>query len=145
MGESINQHSLWLIFRMVSRNLGYFRFLCERVSRFFVCHVIKFFWQILKYFLDFKTKKNFSYTWEHSGARNKNVNKFFVKICVALHTAKHIPQRAFLVFSHLKWIWCGFVLIAYLDDYELGTVHKRRHQSRGRGVCQKMILLNKHI
>ena len=41
-------------------------------------------WQILKYFLDFKTKKNFSYTWEHSGARNKNVNKFFVKISVGM-------------------------------------------------------------
>ena len=26
-----------------------------------------------------------------------------------------------------------------------GAVHKRRHQSRGRGVCQKMILLDKLI
>ena len=51
---------------MVSRNLVYFCFLCERVSRFFDSHVIDFFWQILKYFLDFKTKKN----------------KFFVKISV---------------------------------------------------------------
>ena len=76
------QHSFWLKFRMVSRNLVYFRFLWERVSRFFNFHVTKFFWQILKYFLDFKTKKNFSYTWDLFRIRNKNVNKFFVKISV---------------------------------------------------------------
>ena len=29
--------------------------------------------------------------------------------------------------------------------FGLGAVHKRRHQSRGRGVCHKMILLNKLI
>ena len=56
----------------------YFYFLYERAPRFYDYHVIKFFWQILKHFLDFETKKNFSYTWEHSGARNKNVNKFLL-------------------------------------------------------------------
>ena len=43
------------------------------------CHFIKFFWKILKYFLDFKTKKNFFCTWEHSDPRNQNVNKISSK------------------------------------------------------------------
>ena len=42
---------------------------------------MKFFWKILKYFLDFKTKK-FFYTWEHSDAINQNVNKFVIRISV---------------------------------------------------------------
>ena len=55
---------------------------------FFDCHVIfylfylLFFWQILKCFLGFKPKENFSYAWEHSGTKYENVNKFFVKISV---------------------------------------------------------------
>ena len=76
------QHSLWRRFQMVPRNLVYFCFLYERVPRFYDCHVIKFFWQILKYFLDFKTNKNFSYTWDLFRIRNKNVNNYFVKIYV---------------------------------------------------------------
>ena len=62
----------WLKFWMVSRNLSY-------TNEFPDCHLIKF-WQTLKHFLDFKSKKNFFYTWEHSSTRNQNVNKFFVKI-----------------------------------------------------------------
>ena len=39
-----------------------------------------------------------------------------------------------------------FLLVVHFlqNTLLLGTVHKRRHQSRG-GVCQKMILLNKLI
>ena len=43
------------------------------------------FWQISKYFLDFKTKKNFFYTWEQSDTINQKLNKFVVKISVDLY------------------------------------------------------------
>ena len=72
-----HQHLVWLKFRMVSRNLVHFRFLCKRVSRFFDFHVINFFLANFKIFSRFQTKKNFSHTWEHSGAKNMNVNIFF--------------------------------------------------------------------
>ena len=69
---------------MVSRNIVYifFLYIYERAPRFYDCHSIKKFWQILKYFLDFKTKKNLFFTREHSDARNQNVNKFVVRISV---------------------------------------------------------------
>ena len=37
-------------------------------------------WQILRYFLDFKTNKNFSYIFR---IRKKDVKKYFIKISVA--------------------------------------------------------------
>ena len=35
-------------------------------------------------------------------------------------------QGAFLIFNHLidYWIWRGFALIAYLDDWDLGDHDK---------------------
>ena len=66
---------------MVSRNFVYFYFLYERVTRFYDRNVI-IFWQILKYFLHFKTNNNFSYTWDLYRIRNKNINKYFFKISV---------------------------------------------------------------
>ena len=53
-----------LDYKWFHETLYIFGFLYKRVPRFYECHVFKFFWQIFIYFLDFKTIKNFSYTWE---------------------------------------------------------------------------------
>ena len=60
-----------------------FRFLYDWVSRSFECH----FWQILanfKIFSRFQNKEKLFYTWEHSDARNQNVNKFVIRISAVL-------------------------------------------------------------
>ena len=83
--KKINIHS-GLNFEWFHETLYIFFFLYGSAPRFYDCHVIKIFWQILKYFLNFKTKKMFSYTWELFRIRNKNVNKFFVKISVGIRS-----------------------------------------------------------
>ena len=52
------EHSFLFNFKTVSQSLVYFCFLYKRAPRLSHYH---FFWQILKYFLEFKTNKKFTY------------------------------------------------------------------------------------
>ena len=58
---------------------------------YFWLSLFKFFWQILKYFLDFKTKKKFSCTWELFRIRNRNVNKSLSKFLLFDPLPLHEP------------------------------------------------------
>ena len=56
----------------------------------------------------------------------------------------HIPNRSNLIFFNMKLPTFNKIYFRMPNTY-VEAVHKIRHQSRGRGVCQKMILLNKLI
>ena len=75
----INIHS-GLDFNQFHETLYNFISNTKEFPDFMTVKLSKFFWQISKYFLDFITNKNFSCTWDLFRKRNKNVNKYFVKI-----------------------------------------------------------------
>ena len=60
--------------------------------------------------------------------KNKSISDVHFSFHFFISLVQHISsvQGAFLVFNHLNrlvyWIWCGFALIAYLDDCKLGNL-----------------------
>ena len=55
--------------------------------------------------------KNFSYTWDLFRIRNKNVNKFFVKISVEQSTTNQSTYQIRIIFLSGYWLVVSYVLL----------------------------------